>query len=205
MKNDPVVAIAGATGAVGAEFIATTDKHNFRREPAKGASERKVSISPVLRGRAHFPEVPSHRREIGGGSGRQSLGLPHGPERAAGYPRDPRPPHPRTQGHHRQPEFVRRSRRWAALVAVTSGDSGDNRKPRLARPESGHGALRSSIRAGARSGPASVAKDAGRALRLALRLTTRAGKVGAGARFVSRHANIRLIWINTGRCSRGAR
>ena len=29
MKNDPVVAIAGATGAVGAEFIATTDNTTF--------------------------------------------------------------------------------------------------------------------------------------------------------------------------------
>jgi aspartate-semialdehyde dehydrogenase len=30
VKNDPVVAIAGATGAVGAEFIATMDKRGFR-------------------------------------------------------------------------------------------------------------------------------------------------------------------------------
>src|SRR3979411_522443 len=30
VKNDPVVAIAGVTGAVGAEFIATMDKRGFR-------------------------------------------------------------------------------------------------------------------------------------------------------------------------------
>jgi len=29
VKNDPVVAIAGVTGAVGAEFIATMDKRRF--------------------------------------------------------------------------------------------------------------------------------------------------------------------------------
>jgi aspartate-semialdehyde dehydrogenase len=29
VKNDPVVAIAGVTGAVGAEFIATMDKRQF--------------------------------------------------------------------------------------------------------------------------------------------------------------------------------
>ena len=30
MSNDPVVAIVGVTGAVGAEFIATMDKRGFR-------------------------------------------------------------------------------------------------------------------------------------------------------------------------------
>jgi aspartate-semialdehyde dehydrogenase len=30
VKNDPVVAIAGVTGAVGAEFIATMDRRAFR-------------------------------------------------------------------------------------------------------------------------------------------------------------------------------
>jgi aspartate-semialdehyde dehydrogenase len=29
VKNDPVVAIAGVTGAVGAEFIATMDRRGF--------------------------------------------------------------------------------------------------------------------------------------------------------------------------------
>ena len=29
MKNDPVVAIAGVTGAVGAQFIATLEKRGF--------------------------------------------------------------------------------------------------------------------------------------------------------------------------------
>ncbi|MDO9560402.1 MAG: aspartate-semialdehyde dehydrogenase, partial [Bradyrhizobium sp.] len=30
VKSDPVVAIAGVTGAVGAEFIATMDRRGFR-------------------------------------------------------------------------------------------------------------------------------------------------------------------------------
>ncbi|MFN5484412.1 MAG: aspartate-semialdehyde dehydrogenase, partial [Bradyrhizobium sp.] len=30
VSNDPVVAIVGVTGAVGAEFIATMDKRGFR-------------------------------------------------------------------------------------------------------------------------------------------------------------------------------
>jgi len=29
MKNEPVIAIAGVTGAVGAEFIATMDRRKF--------------------------------------------------------------------------------------------------------------------------------------------------------------------------------
>ena len=109
MKNDSVVAIVGATGAVGAEFIATMDKRNFRVSRLKVlASARSVGKTVNFRGkkvvieelnetsfeasispcspRVHFAEVRSHRREIGGGGGRQFLGLPHGPERAAGYP-----------------------------------------------------------------------------------------------------------------------
>ena len=42
MSNDPVVAIVGVTGAVGAEFIATMDKRNFPRRQAEGAGERAL-------------------------------------------------------------------------------------------------------------------------------------------------------------------
>ena len=42
MKNDPVVAIAGVTGAVGAEFIATMDRRGFPRRQAEGAGERAL-------------------------------------------------------------------------------------------------------------------------------------------------------------------
>ena len=43
MKNDPVVAIAGVTGAVGAKFIAAMDKRGFRVGKLKAlASARSV-------------------------------------------------------------------------------------------------------------------------------------------------------------------
>jgi aspartate-semialdehyde dehydrogenase len=49
VKNDPVVAIAGVTGAVGAEFIATMDRRGFRvgklKPLASGARWAKPSTS----------------------------------------------------------------------------------------------------------------------------------------------------------------
>ena len=46
MKNDPVVAIVGVTGAVGAEFIATMDRRNFRINRLKAlASARSAGRS----------------------------------------------------------------------------------------------------------------------------------------------------------------
>ena len=51
MKNDPVVAIAGVTGAVGAEFIATMDKRGFRVGKLKAlASARSVGKTIDFRG-----------------------------------------------------------------------------------------------------------------------------------------------------------
>ncbi len=51
MKNDPVVAIAGVTGAVGAEFIATMDKRAFRVGKLKAlASARSVGKAIDFRG-----------------------------------------------------------------------------------------------------------------------------------------------------------
>ncbi len=52
MKNDPVVAIVGVTGAVGAEFIATMDKRGFRVGKLKAlASARSAGNSIDFRGR----------------------------------------------------------------------------------------------------------------------------------------------------------
>src|SRR5229473_2609556 len=51
VKNDPVVAIAGVTGAVGAEFIATMDKRAFRVGKLKAlASARSVGKTIDFRG-----------------------------------------------------------------------------------------------------------------------------------------------------------
>ena len=51
MKNDPVVAIAGVTGAVGAEFIATMNKRAFRVGKLKAlASARSASKTIDFRG-----------------------------------------------------------------------------------------------------------------------------------------------------------
>jgi aspartate-semialdehyde dehydrogenase len=51
VKNDPVVAIVGVTGAVGAEFIATMDKRNFRVSRLKAlASARSAGKTIQFRG-----------------------------------------------------------------------------------------------------------------------------------------------------------
>jgi aspartate-semialdehyde dehydrogenase len=51
VKNDPVVAIAGVTGAVGAEFIATMDRRGFRVGKLKAlASARSAGKTVTFRG-----------------------------------------------------------------------------------------------------------------------------------------------------------
>jgi aspartate-semialdehyde dehydrogenase len=51
VKNDPVVAIVGVTGAVGAEFIATMDRRNFRVGKLKAlASPRSAGKTVDFRG-----------------------------------------------------------------------------------------------------------------------------------------------------------
>ena len=51
VKNDPVVAIAGVTGAVGSEFIATMDKRAFRVGKLKAlASARSAGKTIDFRG-----------------------------------------------------------------------------------------------------------------------------------------------------------
>src|ERR1700753_1299873 len=52
VSDDPVVAIAGVTGAVGAEFIATMDKRGFRVGKLKAlASARSAGKRLSFRGR----------------------------------------------------------------------------------------------------------------------------------------------------------
>ena len=52
MSNDPVVAIVGVTGAVGAEFIATMDKRGFRVGRLKAlASARSAGKTVEFRGK----------------------------------------------------------------------------------------------------------------------------------------------------------
>ena len=118
MKNDPVVAIAGVTGAVGREFIATMDKRGFRVGKLKAlASARSVGKAVDFRGERivieelgedSFEGVDIALFSAGGGVSRrvspiavkgrrrrhrQFVGVPDGPERAAGGPRDQRWPH----------------------------------------------------------------------------------------------------------------
>ena len=51
VSNDPVVAIVGVTGAVGAEFIATMDRRNFRVGDLRAlASARSAGTTVVFRG-----------------------------------------------------------------------------------------------------------------------------------------------------------
>jgi aspartate-semialdehyde dehydrogenase len=62
VKNDPVVAIAGVTGAVGAEFIATLDKRSFRVGRLKAlASRRSAGRRIVFRGREIVVEELNER------------------------------------------------------------------------------------------------------------------------------------------------
>src|SRR3954463_15173327 len=57
LSNDPVVAIVGVTGAVGAEFIATMDKRNFRVGKLKAlASARSAGKTIDFRGERIFTE-----------------------------------------------------------------------------------------------------------------------------------------------------
>jgi aspartate-semialdehyde dehydrogenase len=57
VSNDPVVAIVGVTGAVGAEFIATMDKRNFRVGKLKAlASARSAGKTVDFRGERIFIE-----------------------------------------------------------------------------------------------------------------------------------------------------
>jgi len=62
VKNDPVVAIVGVTGAVGAEFIATMDKRNFRASRLKAlASARSAGKTVDFRGKTVVIEELNER------------------------------------------------------------------------------------------------------------------------------------------------
>jgi aspartate-semialdehyde dehydrogenase len=62
VSDDPVIAIAGVTGAVGAEFIATLDKRSFRVGRLKAlASRRSAGRRLVFRGREIVVEELNER------------------------------------------------------------------------------------------------------------------------------------------------
>jgi aspartate-semialdehyde dehydrogenase len=62
VKNDPVVAIVGVTGAVGAEFIATMDRRNFRVGRLKAlASARSAGQALNFRGKTVTVEELTER------------------------------------------------------------------------------------------------------------------------------------------------
>src|SRR5580692_7705184 len=62
VKNDPVVAIAGVTGAVGAEFIATMDRRGFRVGKLKAlASARSAGKTIDFRGQKILIEELNER------------------------------------------------------------------------------------------------------------------------------------------------
>ncbi|MET4261798.1 aspartate-semialdehyde dehydrogenase [Bradyrhizobium sp. S3.12.5] len=62
MSNDPVVAIVGVTGVVGAEFIATMDKRGFRISKLKAlASARSAGKTVSFRGQAIVIEELTER------------------------------------------------------------------------------------------------------------------------------------------------
>src|SRR6201993_3324851 len=62
VSDDPVVAIAGVTGAVGAEFIATLDKRGFRVGKLKAlASRRSAGKRLAFRGQEIVVEELNER------------------------------------------------------------------------------------------------------------------------------------------------
>ena len=86
MKNDPVVAIAGVTGAVGAEFIATMDRRGFAVGRLKAlASARSAGKTVEFRGETVVidnssafrmdPSVPLVIPEINAGRIREHKGI----------------------------------------------------------------------------------------------------------------------------------
>ena len=63
VTNNPVVAIAGVTGAVGAEFIAVMDKRGFPVGKLKAlASKRSAGKQALRRQAAHFPRTGDRDR-----------------------------------------------------------------------------------------------------------------------------------------------
>ena len=141
MKSNPVVAIVGVTGAVGAEFMATMNKRNFPVGKLKAlASARSAGKTLTFRGEtivieelteAAFEGVDIALFSAGSGIAkrfapaavevrrrrdRQLLRVPHGRRRAARDPRGQRAPDRRSQGHHRQSQLRRDHSTGAALA-----------------------------------------------------------------------------------------
>ena len=142
MSNDPVVAIVGVTGAVGAEFIATMDRRGFPRRQAEGAGQRPLgrqdrrtsAAKPVVieeLTERSFDGVDIALFSAGGGISRKfaPAAVKAGAvviDNSSAFRMDPNvplvipeinaAPHPRAQGHHRQPE-LRGDHRADAAVA----------------------------------------------------------------------------------------
>ena len=141
--HHPTVAIVGATGAVGAELIGCLETPRlpagavapvrlrpFGRAQAavprpghRGGGAERGQLSrrryrAVLGRRRGVAAVRADRGAAGRGGGRQLLGVPHGPRRAAGgaggEPRRDRAPY----RHHRQSELRGDRRRDGALAAA---------------------------------------------------------------------------------------
>jgi N-acetyl-gamma-glutamylphosphate reductase len=95
MSHTYKVAIAGATGAVGVEFLRLLEERRFplselrllasarsRGKTMRFQGRRRYRV--LQRGRIDLEEIRADRREGWRGRGRQFLRIPHGPYRAAG-------------------------------------------------------------------------------------------------------------------------
>ena len=141
MSNDPVVAIVGVTGAVGAEFIATMDRRGFAVGRLKAlASARSAGKTVQFRGKPVVIEELTERAfegvDIALFSAGGSISRKFAPvavqagavviDNSSAFRMDPNVPlvipeinarpHPRPQGHHRQPQ-LRGDHRAGAAVA----------------------------------------------------------------------------------------
>ena len=141
VKSEPVIAIAGVTGAVGAEFIATMDRRKFPVRKLKAlASARSAGKTLDFRGQQVVIEELNERSfdgvdialfSAGGSISRKfapiavkagavvidnSSAFRMDPERAAGDSGGERAAYPGAQGHHRQPELRRHYGAGAALA-----------------------------------------------------------------------------------------
>ena len=145
MKNEPVIAIAGVTGAVGAEFIATMDRRKFQVGKLKAlASARSAGKTLDFRGQRIVIEELNERSfdgvdialfSAGGSIARKfaPIAVKAGAvvvDNSSAFRMDPNVPlvisggeraaHPGAQGHHRQSQ-LRRDHRAGAALADPSG------------------------------------------------------------------------------------
>ena len=138
----PVVAVIGATGAVGVEMVKCLEKRRFparvaalvrlgalrradacpiagqpdgRRGAARGGARRHRHRA-VLRGQRHLEALRTAARRARHDRRRQLLGVSHGPGRAAGRSRNQSGCARRPSQHHRQSELRGDPRHHAAVA-----------------------------------------------------------------------------------------